>query len=53
MVLTLTYGIVLVLLNHTHTRWLSVARMRDFILLSFIKKIKKMFVFDIAVTRAG
>ena len=31
MVLTLTHGIVLVLLNHTHTRGPGVAHMRDFL----------------------
>ena len=31
MVLTLTHGIVSVHLNDTHTRGLSVARMRDFL----------------------
>ena len=33
MVLTLTHGIVSVLLNHTCTRGPSVARMRDFFVL--------------------
>ena len=34
-VLTQSYGIVSVLLNHTHTKGLSVAHMRDFLLADF------------------